>query len=252
MVSCEKHDLQNDGHLGPKGLQALGNGCPKLSRLMFCGSKVVGNAGVDALFHSAHNLKSLYLSFNDLISDPALRAIGSSSISALELVFCDKITDVGLGFLANGSTSKTIKKLVLVGCPLITDIGGVAISAIQTLKVLRLNDVDVSDHTMVALAKNCSKIEILDLEYCERVTGAGIRAFSSHKCLKLLALFGLSGLYQSDMECIALGCPSLESVVTDNLLTRGFELMQENTRRVVKFKSSYNLPLPRFSTTSWY
>ncbi|PRQ16543.1 putative leucine-rich repeat domain, L domain-containing protein [Rosa chinensis] len=59
----------------------------------------------------------------------------------------------------------------------ITDIGGVGISAIRTLRELILNYVNLSDPTMAALAQNCRNLEMLDLGGCERVTGAGIRAF---------------------------------------------------------------------------
>ncbi|XP_004308631.1 PREDICTED: uncharacterized protein LOC101290820 [Fragaria vesca subsp. vesca] len=275
-VSCRNYD-HDHAHLGPKGLHALAFGCPKLSTLGFCGSKVVGNPGVDAFFHSVQNLKNLYLIGNVLISDRALRAIGSSSISTLELVYCDNITDEGLGFLANGSTSKTLKKLVLKDCPKITDkgaellrnmcrlehlalcckvrsrftdTGGVAISAFQTLKELRLSHVDVSDRTMVALAENCSKLETLDVE-SYWVTGAGIRAFSGHKCLKHLSvMYGSSAKFdKSDVERLALGCPSLKSVIFDKSLEGSFEPMLENTRRIIKFKNFYTLP--PFMTTDW-
>ncbi|KAL6175320.1 hypothetical protein ACLB2K_051961 [Fragaria x ananassa] len=276
MVCCDdKEQVHDDGLLGPKGLHALANGCPKLSMLLFCGRKVVGNPAVDALCHSAHNLKALCLRNIKLISDQALRAIGSSSISTLELVSCDNVTDVGLGFLA---TSKTLKKLVIDGCRKITetglvllrnmcslehlalswsrltDAGVMAISEIRTLKELRLSPIDMldlSDRTMVALAENCSRLETLDLHSC-RVTGAGIRAFSGHKCLKFLSVMYSSSVNfdQSDVERLALGCPSLKCVVLHESLERSFESMHENAKSIMKFVYFSNI-LPPFSTGFW-
>ncbi|KAL6206386.1 hypothetical protein ACLB2K_023634 [Fragaria x ananassa] len=271
--------VQGDGHLGTKGLQALGIGCPNLSTLMFRGCKVVGNAGVDALFQSAHNLKSLHLKENHLISDRAFKAIGSSSISTLELQCCPNVTDMGLGFLANGSTSKTLKKLILKRCEGITDtgmqhlvnmrslehlelaclkhvtdIGGTAISTIQTLRELKLCKLwKLSERTVVALAENCRNLEVLALYRIwlhEPVTGASIHSFSRHKCLKYLSLYGFSNLDQSDVE-IVLGCPSLESLVLDKSLTGNFRLMHGNSaRRVVKFESFCD-SFPQFMPTVW-
>ncbi|XP_004309567.1 PREDICTED: F-box/LRR-repeat protein 20-like [Fragaria vesca subsp. vesca] len=203
------------GVLSPKGLRALGEGCPKLCIVDIVGRKAIGNSGVVELLHSTHNLDALGLLDNELISDEALRGIGcTSSISILDLIHCHNITDEGLAFLANGSTSRTLKKLIIDCCPEITDtgvehlrkmcsleslelcllgtrspitdIGGLGISAIRTLKELILIHPDVSDSTMVALAENCSKLETLDIKGCENVTIAGICAFCNHKCLKIL------------------------------------------------------------------
>ncbi|KAL6203574.1 hypothetical protein ACLB2K_027274 [Fragaria x ananassa] len=251
----------------------VGGWCPKLSKVMFVGSFAVGDSGVVALLHSARHLKALVVLRNRLISDEALRAIGClSSITLLKLVLCD-ITDVGLGFLANGSASKTIKELVLatyhgvtgtgvellcrmcslerldLSCygELVTDIGGVAISTIQTLKELRLKSLmSVSDTTMVPLAQNCLNLEVLELQECVRVTGAGIRTFSGHKGLRRLGLLGLINFSQVDVEIIALGCPLLEaeSVLVDSYWsldpTWSSELMHDNTKRVIKFVHFYS------------
>ena len=93
---------------------------------------------------------------------------------------------------------------------------------------------------MVALAENCRKLETFDLQYCTRLTGAGIRAFSGHKYLKLLKLFHLTNLDESDVEQVALGCPSLQSVVLDYSLTRKFEFIDEKARRVIKHSSYFS------------
>lgn len=254
------------GFLGRKGLSALANGCPKLSKVSLVGDKI-GNAAVVELVNSAHSLTSLELG-HSLIGDPSLRAIASSSsIKILKLKSCCNITDRGLGCLATGSTSKTLIKLVLKRCAKITDdgvkllskmrrleqlslcccrgeitdIGGMAISAIRNLKELKLNGlVGVSDLAIAALAF-CRNLELVDIKGCVGVTGAGIRAFSSHQGLKRLVLLGLRNFDLSDVESLALGCPSLESesVVVDQSWrldpTWSDDLMHDNTRRVLKF-----------------
>ncbi|KAL6123199.1 hypothetical protein ACLB2K_075721 [Fragaria x ananassa] len=165
-----RHEYGVDcGVMSERGLRALGNGCPKLTKVCVFGEGRVGASGVAVLLHNAANLKCLCLGGNSLISDEALEAIGSALcfIDTLKLEDCCNITDRGLGFLASGNTSQTLRKLILVGCHRITDTGivhlsanmrileilglsfgaeqlvtetaGVAISAIQTLKVLKFD-----------------------------------------------------------------------------------------------------------------
>lgn len=255
MVITDKSSyIQKDGLLGPKGLRALGDWCPQLATLVFEGIYLVGDVGLNAFLNSSRNLRRLCLFDNYIISDQAFRAIASSSISSLELCSCYEISDVGLGFLANGSISKTLMKLIIECCERITDagiqhlvkmsclehleltyrpyrpfdrvgvtdVGGEAISRIQSLRELRLNDVrGFSDATVVALAENCPNLEVLALCCGQKnggVTAAGIRALSSHQCLKHLALFDVRNLGESDVMRIVFGCPSLESLVVDESL----------------------------------
>ncbi|KAM5565625.1 F-box/LRR-repeat protein 3-like [Rosa sericea] len=190
------------------GMSVLAKGCPKLSRVMLRRRSV--NVHLTFL-NSAHNLTHLDLG-HCLVLDEDLEAIGScSSISYLNLKW-GLITDEGLGFLANGSCSKTLKTLILAQCdeitdvgvsllhkmscleylnlawlPKVTDIGGVAVSEIGTLKKLNLSSLyKISDCTIAALAENCRNLEVLNISRCSLVTGAGIRAFSTHPYLESL------------------------------------------------------------------
>ncbi|XP_040361935.1 EIN3-binding F-box protein 1-like [Rosa chinensis] len=252
--------------VGDSGVVALVHSARNLKALVLACDLWISDQALRAI-GSASSISTLKLP-GSRIKDVELGVLanGTSSISTLELVRCRKITDVGLGFLANGSISKTLKKLVLDGCNKITDsgvqllrkmcslerldlsncgsritnAGGVAISAIQTLRELLLVNLQtVSNSTIVALAWNCPNLEILDLRGCQAVTGAGIRAFSGHKCLKRLVLLNLPfhNFNEADLESIALGCPSLESesVLVDNVI----KVVHDNTRRVVKFISIF-------------
>ncbi|PRQ34835.1 putative leucine-rich repeat domain, L domain-containing protein [Rosa chinensis] len=269
--------------VGDSGVVALVHSARNLKALVLACDLWISDQALRAI-GSASSISTLKLP-GSRIKDVELGVLanGTSSISTLELVRCRKITDVGLGFLANGSISKTLKKLVLDGCNKITDsgvqllrkmcslerldlsncgsritnAGGVAISAIQTLRELLLVNLQtVSNSTIVALAWNCPNLEILDLRGCQAVTGAGIRAFSGHKCLKRLVLLNLPfhNFNEADLESIALGCPSLESesVLVDNVI----KVVHDNTRRVVKFISiftpSFRLNIEQINLPSDY
>ncbi|XP_050365290.1 F-box protein At3g58530-like [Argentina anserina] len=253
--------------VGDEGLCALANGCPKLSKIVINRSGA-GLLGIIAMItSSAHNLTHLDLGECSLVSDKALEAIGYSScpIRVLSLRLCSKITDAGLKFLADGPCSKTIQQLKLLGCTKITgagvwhlskmhvleeldlamcikvtDVGGVAISSIQNLKNLNLAGLHLlTEKTFVALAKNCINLEELRVSNGRGTATASIDAFLGHKCLRSL---NLAGCFSDDikgyaLESLALGCPSLESIVVfRNFRERLLQEMQEDiVSRFLKF-----------------
>ncbi|XP_040364144.1 F-box/LRR-repeat protein fbxl-1 [Rosa chinensis] len=225
--------------------------------------------GIMAMITSAaHHLTHLDLEHCSSVSDQALEAIGSSAcpIRVLNLKGCS-ITGAGLRFLANGCCSKTIDQLNLAYCPGInndgvlllckmrvleeldlsfcselTDVGGQAISAIQTLKKLNLACVfSLTEKTIVALAKNCINLEMLNLRGGLGVTTAAIDAFLGHKCLQSLNLIGclFDDVRGSALESLALQCLSFKSiVVNEKWRDRLLQEMQENTvSRFLQFKN---------------
>ncbi|XP_062005698.1 uncharacterized protein LOC133722853 [Rosa rugosa] len=257
---------------GTQGLCTLANRCPKLSKVLLRGRHMMSD-GIVSFIPLADNLKHLDLGYIVLVFDKTLEAIGSSScpITVLNLESCCHITDCGLRFLTNGSCSKTIKELVLANCHgitdsgvsllqkmcaleelnlahchQVTDVGGVAISAIRTLKKLdfargpRVTDWGprVTDRTILALAENCLNLEMLDLSGNKFVTRVGIRAFLGHKCLQSLDLryirVYVSG---SDLEDLALACPSLKSILVEGGWRKRLmgEMQESTVSRFVRF-----------------
>ena len=97
------------------------NSFPKLSQVSLRNRDCNGGA-ISALIKANDKLRHLDLGYCCVL-DETLEAIGSSQLSYLNLEGCDRITDLGLGFLGNGTCSKTLKKLVLAGCRGITKAG---------------------------------------------------------------------------------------------------------------------------------
>ncbi|KAL6221131.1 hypothetical protein ACLB2K_008883 [Fragaria x ananassa] len=64
---------------------------------------------------------------------------------------------------------------------------------------------------MVFLAENCPNLQFLDLSGTN-VTGAGVRAFSGHRCLESLDLYRCGEFCWSDIEYMVLGCQSLKQL----------------------------------------
>ncbi|KAM5565624.1 F-box/LRR-repeat protein 3-like [Rosa sericea] len=269
----ETIDLTTSGHkpfsLLGFGLVVVANRCPKLSKVLLKRRRSITDPVIVSLIKLAPNLAHLDLGGCYNISDRALKAIGCcGSLSYLDLESCG-FTDRGLGFLANGSCSKTLKTLILAWCKgitdvgvsslqkmqclehlnlsnssrhKITDIGGVAISAIKTLKKLNLAALaKLSNRTVAALAQNCPNLEVLDISECRLLTGVGIRAFSGHVCLETIVLHRLHQVSASDLEHLVLGCPSLKSILLhgEESLSKILPLMRESTRRLVRMGSAF-------------
>ncbi|XP_004292846.1 PREDICTED: F-box/LRR-repeat protein 2-like [Fragaria vesca subsp. vesca] len=254
LTTFETHNQMSNADLA-----LVAQSCPKLSTIVL-GRNGDALLGITALITSAaHNLTHLDMDGCWFVTDQAFEAIGSSSCALRFLSLRgSSVTDDGLRFLTNGSCSKTIKQLKLescchitdVGvsllcmmrvleeldlafCAQLTDVGGQAISTIQTLKVLNLAClIDLTEQTFVALAKNCINLEVLILQECE-VTATSIHAFLGHKCLRSLNLIScLSDDFKgSILESLALGCPSLESIVVQESWRE--KLLQEMQKSTV-------------------
>lgn len=100
--------------------------------------------------------------------------------------------------------------------PKITDTGGILLGTITSLQKLNLAWlVNVSDSTILALSENCKDLKELVLTGCELVTGFGVRSFFQHKALEALTLARCYNVYGSDVEEMAMGCPTLEYLGLD-------------------------------------
>ncbi|KAL6216740.1 hypothetical protein ACLB2K_009959 [Fragaria x ananassa] len=244
-----------------------GGGLAKLSKLSVRGRQ---NVATDIWLHRVANLTYLDLGNCRVVDDNSVEAIGllCTCLSYLNLERSN-ISNKGLRSLAHGSCSKTLETLVLAECCRINDSGISHLQNMQCLEELDLescgcgyrNDVtdvgviaatsgnrslkklnlswlrNVSDQSMVFLAENCPSLEILDVSGC-CVTGAGIRALSSHRCLKTLVL-GISpkvSFRWPDVEHLVLGCHSLRSIVLPNKIKA---TIPDSLSRIVTFVDDY-------------
>ncbi|OMO86681.1 Transcriptional regulator TACO1-like protein [Corchorus olitorius] len=269
----EVDGISGSEDVGNDGICALANGCPNLSKVLLRKRKNVGNVAVISLVKFLVNLTTLDLGRCDLVDDQAIEAIGcSNSIRNLNLEACSLITDHGLGILATGEISKTLKKLVLAECdritdsgvsmlnqiqcleelnlaecgPKITDSGGMAVSSITSLRKLNLAWlINLSDATVIAIAENCVNLVAIDLTGCELVTGAGVRAFGNHEYLEYLVLASCYNICMDDLDMV-LRCRSLKDIVLDKGLRMWIPMaMQLNISRFTNGVPSNSLIVSR-------
>ncbi|KAL6203784.1 hypothetical protein ACLB2K_027483 [Fragaria x ananassa] len=155
-------------------LYALAHSFPKLSKLSLRRNRDYSGEGITQLIKELvqNKLRHLDLGYCCVL-DETLEAIGSlSCLGYLNLDGCDRITDQGLGFLANGSCSKTFKTLVLTGCRGITDSGAVPLHKMAFLEELYLDGetgFSLDGLRAVAMIQTLKKLFVLHVESFEWV-----------------------------------------------------------------------------------
>ncbi|KAG1335311.1 F-box/LRR-repeat protein 2 [Cocos nucifera] len=239
-VAREFEDLALDD-VSDNGLRAVAAGCQRLMNVTLRRRKGIGDVGVIALAGNARNLSVLDMSWCDSITNEALSAITTlSSLTVLCLQGCAMVTDLGLSYLAIGSSSRTIRKVDLSECdqitdagvcmlsemsclqelnlaecgPAITDVGGVALSAVHSLTRLDLSWLI----NLFAVARNCRNLVKMNVTGCELITGEGIRSFSGHGSLEILVLVSCCNVSADDLEHTVLECRSLRYAGLDRAL----------------------------------
>ncbi|CAL9777189.1 unnamed protein product [Musa acuminata subsp. burmannicoides] len=228
------------------GLCAISICCRKLKNISLRRRKGVGDVGAIELAKHGKGLSSLDLSWCSKVTDRAVGAFCAlNSLMVLCLRGCPLVTDSGLACLANGPLSRSLRVLDVSECdqitdlgvcllrhipcledlsladcgPMITDVGGIAIASIVGLQSLDLSWlINLSDATLIALARNCRNMVEINVTGCELVTGVGILSYSNHPALKILVLASCYGVSANDVERMMLASPSLRHVGLDKSL----------------------------------
>jgi hypothetical protein len=129
------------------------------------------------------NLKELDISVTNksLVSDTTLINLANNckQLQILRLNHCYSITNSGISVLVNGCN--ILHTLELVWCNKLSDISLLSIASSassKTLSDLSLSDVTkITDRGIAALSNSCSNISRLVLNYCRRLTDTAITGF---------------------------------------------------------------------------
>nr|XP_018633451.1 F-box/LRR-repeat protein 3-like [Nicotiana tomentosiformis] len=186
----------------------------------------VGDAGVVSLVSFLPKLIALELGFCDKVSDDSLRVIGSGSCSlkSLNLQGCWLVSDEGLKSLAEGPLRISLKKLILAECDRISDRGVLSLMQMRCL-------------------------EELDLAECgPNVTDIAGEAIASSEILKRLNLSWLVNVSDATVVALAEGCKNLNAL---NLTGCEF-VTGEGIRALTKHRSLKELVLTSCEKLSGY
>ncbi|KAF5797869.1 putative leucine-rich repeat domain superfamily [Helianthus annuus] len=162
--------------LSDAGLAAVADGFTKLEKLTLIWCSNATSAGLTFVAQKCRFLKSVDLQ-GCYVGDQGLGAIGESckQLEALNLRFCEGLTDTGLVDLAIGC-GKTLKSLGVAACAKISDVSLEAVgSHCRILETLSLDSEFINNKGLIAVAKGCPLLKNLNLQ-CIMVTDEALTA----------------------------------------------------------------------------
>lgn len=183
------------------GLQAVGQGCPKLRHLKLNGCPMLDEPTMAALGQHLSHLTHLCLAFCTSLNDTALLAFLQTScapLSHLNLTSCARLSDSSLRHIAQHCTQLT--HLELAGCVLLTDQGFSYLAPrLRTLVHLDLEDLQhITGITVRALADHQANLTRLCLSNCSQITDDAITHLLLHGVCRKLEHLELDNCTVSD------------------------------------------------------
>ncbi len=173
----------------------------------------ISDVGVEATVGKFSQLRSLTLSHCELLTDRSLSIVLRTCVglTALDVSWCEKLGD---GTALELVSLKAVVALRLQGCAQVTDAGLKELGCLATLTALdlslcealtddtfvqlgtlsRLQTLDLhgctnlTDRALEALSRGCPGLTKLNVNFCGKVTDAGVGALAQLRGLKLLDL----------------------------------------------------------------
>ncbi|KAM6925938.1 F-box and leucine-rich repeat protein 13 [Lycodopsis pacificus] len=133
-------------HLSDVALKAIAE-VAKLKTFRTEGNNQLTDAGWRALCSSSHGLRSLHAAECCRMTDASLKSVANlKNLHYLDISLCNKVSDTGIQYLTEGSSSAKLRELNVSYCRLITDT------------------------SVMRISQRLCKLYHLDLSYCERLT----------------------------------------------------------------------------------
>jgi len=222
-ASCPNlHSLVVEG-VDDDGLKAFGEQCKHISELSLCGDFPVVSSSVlryVSVLWPSLTVLNLYDSHGAEISDDALQNIANNCplLKELRILFQLQVTDIGVQAIA--AKCSHLHTLDVDMCELLTDASLVAVGEhCPRLRVLHcgIGNGDawipqVTDKGVEAVARGCLALEELDVDGCEGITDAALRALArSSRNLRFLRIC-CPLVTTGDMANLGMRCKKLREV----------------------------------------
>ena len=150
ITECSRYHANiTNGYITDSGISCLARGCRKLKHFYVKDIRKIGNVGLIALASNCPDLQRVTILDCGIIDDSSLTALafGCPDLESIALSKCKNITDEGLKTLA---------------------------LEYRHLKSISLNTLNISDASLIALAKNSRELQCIELLSCHRITSAGM------------------------------------------------------------------------------
>ncbi|CAD7077420.1 unnamed protein product [Hermetia illucens] len=210
LKKLKRLNLRSCWHIGDQGIGHLAGLSKETAEgnleLEYLGLQDCQRLTDEALRHAAQGLTSLKgvnLSFCVSITDGGLKHLARMpNLRELNLRSCDNISDIGMAYLTEGTSSLT--SLDVSFCD---KIGDQALNHISQglfhLRSLSLNQCHITDEGLSRVAKSLHDLEVLNIGQCSRITDAGLQMLADELVnLKAIDLYGCTQLSAEGIDRI--------------------------------------------------
>ncbi|PKA51232.1 F-box protein [Apostasia shenzhenica] len=256
------------------GILMLAEGSNGLESVRLGGFSKVTDAGYISILQACRKLKKFEVISGNFLSDLAFHDLASvaNSLAKVVLIACNLLTSETPESL---STCKHLEMLDFGGCRSIADRGLNSIAELCKITSLDLSGADITDRGLSSLGRGASRIIILRLRGCKRITDRGFAKLLKKdntitESLSTLDLGFLPGLSDSTIIRIAEVCKEITNLCIRNCFSitdasvRALGLMEDiyGKRRFVRTLDLYNcfavsidsfnlLSIPYFQGLRW-
>uniref|UniRef100_A0A674ICN1 F-box/LRR-repeat protein 15-like leucin rich repeat domain-containing protein n=1 Tax=Terrapene triunguis TaxID=2587831 RepID=A0A674ICN1_9SAUR len=207
---------------------------PSLASLSFAFCSLLRDSSVLSLARSlSPSLRVLDLSSCVSITNVSIQAISSHlpRLTVLRLAWCKELTDWGLlgdpKVLSDSAWNESqkqhraslqaleqLQELDLMACSKLTDSSIAKVIRFPALRRLSLSLLpEITDASLVAVARGCQSLEQLSMSHCGKLTDKGfLEAASSLRRLQHLVISGCSQLTRQTLMAISRECRQLKSL----------------------------------------
>ena len=208
--SCWQISDHGIGHLtGIKGQPSTGAKTLVSISLQDC--QKLSDESLRYISEGLPDIRELNLSFCVSVTDTGLKSLSSSeSLEDLRLRSCDNISDIGLGFLADGCPG--LAKLDVSFCDRVSDSSMAHIATgLAQLQSLSLSSCQITDAGIVRI-QDMSSLETLNIGQCSNLTDKTVHTITDKiKSLRSVDLYGCNAISSQALETLN-QCENLQVV----------------------------------------
>ncbi|GAB2295450.1 hypothetical protein Dimus_029617 [Dionaea muscipula] len=190
-----------------KGLEAITYISPSLKVFSIYWNVRITDIGIQHLVKNCKHVVDLNLSGCKNITDHSMQLIADcyQDLESLNITRCIRLSDSGLDHVLTSCSS--LQNLNLYALSRFTDRVYTKISLLPHLRVLDLCGAqNLSDEGLACIAK-CKKLVSLNLTWCVRITDVGVLAVARNcTSLELVSLFGIVGVTDKSLEALSRSC----------------------------------------------
>ncbi|KAI4379473.1 hypothetical protein MLD38_005766 [Melastoma candidum] len=210
--------------IGNEGLGAIGRLYTRLQSISIKECPLIGDRGIASLISSPLSVLNRIKLQNLNITDFSLAMIGhyGRTVSNLFLGGLKNTTEEGFWVMGNTKGLKRVSSLTVVSCRGIADFSleAIARGCISLKQICLRKCCSISDNGVVALTRNATSLEILQLDELRGITLAGIAGMISScgKKMRSLSLVNCNGVkdFAGGASILPISRPSLRSLSVRN------------------------------------